>query len=75
MARDYTKEVGLPSPKKTMPRPLAFAILALVAVGISFGVVAVVRHAKEHHAEENAATAPAATAAPAPAPGTAPASP
>jgi hypothetical protein len=60
ISRDYTKEVGIPSHKKTMPRPLAFVILALVAVGISFGVAGVLRRAKEHHAAEKpAAAAPA----------------
>ena len=75
ISRDYTQEVGLPSTKKTMPRALAVVVLAIVAVGISFGVVSVVRHGKERHAAEQAAAAPAAsaTATPAPAPAPAPA--
>ena len=58
ISRDYTQEVGIASHKKNMPRPLAFVILAVVAGGISFGVVQINRRAKEHHAAEK----PAATA-------------
>lgn len=57
--RDYTKEVGLPSQKKTVSRPIAYAILALVAVGVSFGVFGVVREAKAHHAAEKKLEQPA----------------
>ena len=70
ISRDYTKEVGLPSHKKNMSRPLAFIILAAVAVTISFGVAGVVAKAREHDATEKAAagggstvTAPASAAA------------
>lgn len=56
--RDYTKEIGMPSPKKTLSRPVAFVILALVAVGISFGVISVVRETKEQHEAEKNATTP-----------------
>jgi hypothetical protein len=62
ISRDYTKEVGIPSQKKTMPRPIAFAILAVVAVGVSFGVAGVVDQAKEHSAAEKAASTPPAAA-------------
>jgi len=67
--RDYTKEIGLPSQKKTFSRPVAFAILALVAVGISFGVISVIRETKEQHeAEKKLTTAlPHESAQPAPA--------
>ncbi len=57
MARDYTKEVGLPNHKKNLPKPLAYAVLALVAVGVSFGVVGIVSETKEHSAAEAAAKA------------------
>jgi hypothetical protein len=65
MARDYTSEVGLSSPKKTFPRPVAYAILVVVAIGVSFGVKGVMTKAKDHHAAESAQTAaPSATPAP-----------
>ncbi len=57
ISRDYTKEVGISSPKKTMPRPLAFAILALVAVGVFFGISEVKKREKSHHAEKSAPAA------------------
>ena len=63
ISRDYTKEVGIPSDKKTMPRPVAFVILAIVAVRVSFGVKEVVAKSREHHAAEAAAKAPPPTAA------------
>jgi hypothetical protein len=79
-SRDYTKEVGLPSQNKTLPRPVAIVILAAVAVGVSFGVAGMINASKEHNAEKAAsspapaATAPAAApAAPAAAPETLPA--
>lgn len=56
--RDYTKEIGLPSQTKTFPRPVAFAILALVAVGISFGVVSVLRETRVQHEAEKKLTTP-----------------
>lgn len=66
ISRDYTKEVGIPSQKKTLPRPVAFVVLAIVATGISFGVAGVVAKSKEHHAAEKAAASPnPAAAAPA----------
>jgi hypothetical protein len=57
MISDYTKEVGLPSQKKTLPRSVAIAILALVAIGASFGVARVVAEAKAHGAAEKPAVA------------------
>jgi hypothetical protein len=64
ISRDYTKEVGIPSHKKTLPRPIAFIVLALVAVGVSYGVAGVLSEAKEHEAKEKpAAAAPAAPTA------------
>ena len=73
-SRDYTKEVGIPSDKKTLPRPVAYAVLAVVAVGVSFGVAGVLSAAKKHEATEKAGSAPAAVTAPAatPAPAAAP---
>lgn len=56
--RDYTKEIGMPSQKKTLSRPVAFAILALVAVGISFGVISVIRETKEQHEAEKTLATP-----------------
>jgi hypothetical protein len=63
ISRDYTKEVGIPSQKKMMPRPVAYVVLAVVAAGISFGVAGVVAASKEHGAAEKAA-APAAAKSP-----------
>jgi hypothetical protein len=60
ISRDYTKEVGISSQKKTLPRPVAYVVLAIVAVGISFGVAGVVAESKEHSAAENAAKSPPA---------------
>ena len=72
-SRDYTKEVGIPSQKKTLPRPVAYIILAAVAVVASFGVAGVLAATKEHHASEKAAASPAPAAATAPTPAAAPA--
>ncbi len=46
----------MPSQKKTVSRPVAFAILALVAVGISFGVISVMRETKAQHETEKKLT-------------------
>jgi hypothetical protein len=73
ISRDYTKEVGIPSVKKTLPRPVAFVVLAAVAVGVSFGVAAVLTEAKEHEAAEKAAASPAQAAPVAPVTATPPA--
>ncbi len=63
-SRDYTQEIGLPSQKKTMPRALAFTVLAIVAVGISFGIADVLRQARLHaEAEKAVPAAPAAAPA------------
>ena len=68
MPRDYTSEVGIPSTKKTFPRPVAILILLVVAVGVSFGIKGVLSEAKEHKAAENAQNAQAnASTAPTPA--------
>ena len=64
-SRDYTKEVGIPSQKKTLPRPVAYVVLAILAVGVSFGVAGIVAKSKEHHAAEKAASSPAPAMAPA----------
>lgn len=48
----------MPSQKKTVSRPIAFAILALVAVGISFGVISVIRETQEQHEAEKKLTTP-----------------
>lgn len=57
MINDYTKEVGLASQKKTVPRPVAYVVLAIIAAGISYGVAGVVRETKEHHRAQAAAEA------------------
>ncbi len=58
-SRDYTKEIGISQNKKTLPRPIAYAVLAAVAVVVSFGVVGVIKETKEHNAAEHAAKTPA----------------
>ena len=76
MINDYTKEVGLPSQKKTVPRPVAWVILGLVAVGVSFGVAEVIAQTRTAEKKNTppAQSAPAATGqVPAPAPEPAPA--
>ena len=57
---DYTKEVGILSPKKTVPRSVAAGILGVLAVGVSFGVAGVLEHAKEFHRAEKHVRAPVA---------------
>jgi len=59
-SRDYTQEIGIPSHKKTFPRPVAYAILVIVAIGVSFGVKEVLSEAKDRHAAEKTQSAPAA---------------
>lgn len=63
ISRDYTEEIGIPSHKKMLPRPVAFVVLAVVAVGISFGVAGVLAKAKEHELAEKAAQSPGSTPA------------
>jgi len=62
ISRDYTHEVGIKSHKKNLPKPLAFVVLAVVAVGVSFGVAGVVKEARAHDAAEKAAAKPSSTA-------------
>jgi len=52
----------MPTHKKNLPKPIAFAVLALVAVGVSFGVAGIVSETKEHAAAEHAAKTGAAQA-------------
>jgi hypothetical protein len=61
--RDYTKEVGISAHKTTMSRPLAYGVLALVAVGVSFGVAGVLSQAREHEHAGKKTHAPASRAA------------
>jgi len=66
-SRDYAKDLGMPSQKNNVPKPLAYAVLALVAVGVSFGVVGIVAETKEHAAAKASATPAPAVAPVAPA--------
>jgi len=52
----------MPSHKKNLPKPVAFAVLALVAVGVSYGVAGIVKETKEHAAAEHAAKSGASQA-------------
>lgn len=63
--RDYTKEVGVHSAKKTVPRFVAAIIFGLVAVGIFFGVAGILAHAKEAHRAEKRLREPVPAASPA----------
>jgi hypothetical protein len=65
ISRDYTKEVGIPSHKKTVPRPVAYVVLAIVAVGVSFGIGGVLAKTKEQHAAEKTASSSTPAMAPA----------
>lgn len=62
ISRDYTKEVGVSSQKKTLPRPVAIIVLLLVGAGIWFGVAGVVAKTREHEAAEKASANPSAPA-------------
>lgn len=64
--RDYRTELGLVSPKKTVPRPVAIVVLVLVAVVLSFSAIQVIKAAKHRHASQAPVTAPAAEAVPPP---------
>jgi hypothetical protein len=68
ISRDYTQEVGIPSQKKKLSRPLTIILLAIIAVGICFGVAGVIAQTKAHHAAEQGKAAPASQSAPAAAP-------
>jgi uncharacterized membrane protein YedE/YeeE len=69
ITRDYTQEVGVRSGQKNLPRPVAFVLLAIIAAGIIYGIVGVVRQTRIAHAAEKAQSAPAATVGtPVPAP-------
>jgi hypothetical protein len=57
--RDYSKELGMPSTRKTMPRALAYVILAIVAAGVIFAISQAIGEARQHHEEERAAASPA----------------
>lgn len=61
--KDYRIELGLVSPKKTVPRPVAILVLIVVAVALSWTAVTIWGEAKKRHAPAVAATAPASGAA------------
>ncbi len=63
--RDYRKEVGLASSKKTVPKAVAIIVLAAVAVVISYSVTHVIGESAKHHADKPVAATPAAPSAPA----------
>lgn len=46
--KDYTKEVGLPSVAKNLPRPVSYAIMVVVAIVVVFGIVQLAKEAKGH---------------------------
>ena len=59
ISRDYTQEIGIASARKMISRPLAFIVLALVAIAVAFGVAAVLRATKAHHADAQSSSVPA----------------
>ena len=54
--RDYTQEIGVASSQKKLSRPIAYAILALIAIGLLFGISAMISQTREHAAVERATT-------------------
>jgi hypothetical protein len=72
---DYTQELGLISPEKRVSRPVAIAILGLVAAGAYFGAVALRRVEPEPVPAPATQALPVALAAVAPAANLAPAHP
>lgn len=59
--RDYRKEVGVASSKKTVPKALAIVVLVAVAGVVTWSATQVVEASKKHHAKSSApaSTAPA----------------
>jgi hypothetical protein len=53
--RDYRKEVGIASSKKSVPKVVAIIVLAAVAVVITFSVTRVLAEAKKHDEKASAA--------------------
>ena len=53
--RDYRKEVGVASSKKTVPKFVAIIVLAAVAVVVTFSVTRVLAEADKHHEKAGAA--------------------
>ncbi len=47
--KDYRLELGLVSPKKTVPRPVAISVLVAVAVTLSWTATILVGEAKKRH--------------------------
>ncbi len=60
--KDYRQEVGLKQSSQNVPRPVGYAVLAAVAVVISFSAVQINAAAGKHHAKAKPAAAPAAQA-------------
>lgn len=59
--KDYRKELELVSPQKTLPRPVAIAVLLAAAAALSFGAFEVVKAAKKRHAPKATPAAAAST--------------
>ena len=61
--KDYRIELGLVSPKKYVPRPVAIVVLVAVAATLSWTATILVGEAKKRHAPKAPAqaTAPAAS--------------
>lgn len=62
--KDYRQEVGLKSPAKTVPKPVAYAVFAAVAAVVVVSAVQIKEAANKYHAKAKpaaAATAPAPT--------------
>ncbi len=61
--KDYRQEVGLKSPAKTVPKPVAYAVFAAVVAVISVSAFHINDAASKHHSNVKPAAAPAAPAA------------
>ncbi len=60
--KDYRIELGLVSPKKTVPRPVAIIVLIAVALMLSWTAVTIWGEAKKRHAPAVSTQAPAPAA-------------
>ena len=47
VSRDYTKEVGLPSADKIVPKPIAIIIFIALALGVWYTVATLAKHSAE----------------------------
>jgi hypothetical protein len=58
VSSDYTQEAGLETGRKEVSKPVAFAILAVLAIGAVFAVRELLPAAKQHEAPATVAKVP-----------------